>query len=93
MFIDALMSHMPEPRGSENTRSPVFVRDALDPLATLCKNRKVTGLFGLHPRKAGGDTFAESSRRVARSPRFRESGSCSASTPTTWSCRRISSGA
>ena len=59
VFIDALMSHMPEPRGSENTRSPVFVREALEPLAALCKERKATGLFGLHPRKAGGDTFAD----------------------------------
>ena len=59
VFVDALMSHMPEPRGSENTRSPVFVRDSLEPLAALCKDRGVTGLFGLHPRKAGGDTFAD----------------------------------
>jgi len=59
VFIDALMSHMPEPRGSENTRSPTFVRAALEPLADLSKERKITGLFGLHPRKAGGDTFAD----------------------------------
>jgi hypothetical protein len=59
IFIDALMSHMPDPRGSENTRSPTFVRAALEPLADLCKARKVTGLFGLHPRKSGGDTFAD----------------------------------
>jgi AAA domain len=58
-FIDALMSHMPEAIGNENTRSPTFVRAALEPFADLCKQRKVTGLFGLHPRKAGGDTFAD----------------------------------
>jgi putative DNA primase/helicase len=58
-FVDALMSHMPEARGSENTRSPTFVRQALTPLAKLCDAQKVTGLFGLHPRKAGGDTFAD----------------------------------
>ena len=59
VFIDALMSHMPDAHGGENTRSPTFVRAALEPLADLCKQRKVTGLFGLHPRKAGGDTFAD----------------------------------
>ena len=35
------------------------MRNSLEPLAALCKDRKVTGLFGLHPRKAGGDTFAD----------------------------------
>ena len=59
IFIDALMSHMPEARGSENTRSPTFVRQALAPLGDLAKERKVTPLFGLHPRKAGGETFAD----------------------------------
>ncbi len=59
VFVDALMSHMPDARGGENTRSPTFVRAALQPFADLCKTRKVTGLFGLHPRKAGGDTFAD----------------------------------
>ncbi len=59
VFVDALMSHMPDAVAGENTRSPTFVRQALEPLADLCKRRKVTGLFGLHPRKAGGDTFAD----------------------------------
>ena len=59
VFVDALMSHMPDAVGGENTRSPTFVRNALDPLADVCKRRKVTALFGLHPRKAGGDTFAD----------------------------------
>ena len=59
VFVDALMSHMPDAQGGENTRSPTFVRAALQPFADLCKQRKVTGLFGLHPRKAGGDTFAD----------------------------------
>jgi AAA domain len=59
VFVDALMSHMPDAQGGENTRSPTFVRGALQPFADLCKRQKVTGLFGLHPRKAGGDTFAD----------------------------------
>jgi hypothetical protein len=59
IYIDALMAHMPDAQGGENTRSPTFVRNALQPLADLCKERKVTALFGLHPRKAGGDTFAD----------------------------------
>ena len=59
VLVDALMSHMPDARGSENTRSPTFVRAALEPLADLCKRRSTTVLFGLHPRKAGGESFAE----------------------------------
>ena len=59
VLIDALMQHMPDARGGENTRSPTFVRAALGPLADLCKRRSITVLFGLHPRKAGGETFAD----------------------------------
>ena len=59
VFVDALMSHMPDPHGGENTRSPTYVRGALEPLADVSKQRKVTSLFGLHPRKAGGETFAD----------------------------------
>jgi AAA domain len=58
-FVDAVMSHMPEAKGGENTRSPTFVREALTPLADVCKAKELTALFGLHPRKAGGDTFAD----------------------------------
>lgn len=59
IFIDALMEHMPDAQGSENTRSPTFVRQALAPLANLAKERRTTPLFGLHPRKAAGETFAD----------------------------------
>ena len=59
VLVDALMSHMPDARGGENTRSPTFVRAALGPLADLCKRRSTTVLFGLHPRKAGGETFSD----------------------------------
>jgi hypothetical protein len=59
IFIDSLMSHMPDPHGGENTRSPTFVRAALQPLADLSRELSLTALFGLHPRKAGGDTFAD----------------------------------
>jgi hypothetical protein len=58
-FIDAMMSHMPESGGGQNTRSPTFVRGALGPLAEMCRRRSLTGLFSLHPRKAGGETFAD----------------------------------
>jgi hypothetical protein len=59
VYIDALMEHMPDGRGSENTRSPTFVRAALRPLADTSKRLGTTTLFSLHPRKAGGDTFAD----------------------------------
>jgi hypothetical protein len=59
VFLDAVMSHMPDPRGGENIRSPTYVRSALEPLADVRQQRRITSLFGLHPRKAGGDTFAD----------------------------------
>lgn len=59
VFVDAPMSHMPDPGPGENLRLPTFVRAALQPLADVCRQRKATALFGLHPRKGGGETFAD----------------------------------
>ena len=59
LFIDAAMSHMPQARGSENVNSPTFVRSALAPLISLCRERHITALFGVHPPKARAGTFAD----------------------------------
>jgi hypothetical protein len=51
VLIDAVLEHMPEPRGGESVNSPVFVRRVLTPLRELLREMKLACVISLHPSK------------------------------------------
>jgi hypothetical protein len=59
LFVDALLDHMPAPRGGESINNPTFVRAALGPLKRLVRELDVAGLFSMHPPKARASSFRE----------------------------------
>ena len=59
VFIDSVLEHLPEPKGSESTNSPTFIRRSLRPFGDVCKARNVAGLVSTHPPKSKGATFAD----------------------------------
>ena len=59
VVIDAVMEHLPEPKGGENIYQPTFIRRSLGPFADLCKARQIAGLISTHPPKSRGSAFAD----------------------------------
>jgi hypothetical protein len=59
IYIDAALDHMPAPAAGESINSPTYVRNTLRPLRRLVADRRVAGLFSLHPPKAKGNSFRD----------------------------------
>jgi NrS-1 polymerase HBD domain/AAA domain len=59
VFVDAVMEHLPETRGSETANSVTFVRRSLRPFANLCEQRRVAGVISTHPPKSRANGFAD----------------------------------
>ena len=59
LFIDAVLDHMPPPRGGETINSPTFVRDALRPLKRLARELDLVGLYSMHPPKGPSASFRD----------------------------------
>lgn len=59
VFIDAVMEHLPEPRGGENANSTTFVRSCLRPMASMSERRRITIVISTHPPKRRAVAFAD----------------------------------
>ncbi len=59
VFIDAVMEHLPDPRGGENANSTTFVRKCLRPLASMSERRRITSVISTHPPKRRAVSFAD----------------------------------
>jgi hypothetical protein len=72
VFLDALLDHMPCPRGGESINSPTFVRGALAPLKRTVRELDVVGLYSMHPPKGPRANFrdlVQASQAFAAVPR------------------------
>jgi hypothetical protein len=58
-MLDALLDHMPPPRGGENVNSPTYVRAALGPLKQLVRELDICAIFSMHPPKGKATSFRE----------------------------------
>ena len=67
VFVDAVLEHLPDARGSENRTATTFVRSALRPFANLCRERHVAGVISTHPPKARGGSWENAYGGSARS--------------------------
>jgi len=72
VFLDALLDHMPYPKGGESINSPTFVRGALGPLKRAARELDVVGLYSMHPPKGPRASFrdlVQASQAFAAVPR------------------------
>ena len=61
LLIDAVLEHMPEPKGGENINSPTFVRRAIAPFVGLLREVDAAGVISMHPPKgvSAGSEFRD----------------------------------
>jgi len=59
VHVDALLDHMPPPKGGESINSPTFVRQALGPMKRLVRELEIVLEFCLHPPKARSGDFRD----------------------------------
>ena len=61
LLIDAVLEHMPEPKGGENINSPTFVRRAIAPFVSLLREVDAAGVISMHPPKgvSAGSEFRD----------------------------------
>ena len=72
LFVDALLDHMPPPKGGESINSPTFVRAALTPLKRLVRRLDQAALYSMHPPKGRATLFrdmVQASQAFAAIPR------------------------